>query len=76
MDRSILLDMLAAGTADLDRPARAPDGAAIEARLFGSSAPQQTAPPSGETIRGIYRQIIDSDAFRASCGRIAASYAW
>jgi FkbM family methyltransferase len=76
MDRSALLDMLTAGTADLDRPASAPDAAAIEARLFGSSAPQQTAPPTGQTIRQTYRQIIDSDAFRASCGRIAASYAW
>lgn len=76
MDRSALLDMLTAGTAGLDQPASAPDVAAIEARLFGSSAPQQTAPLTGQTIRDIYRQIIDSDAFRASCGRIAASYAW
>jgi FkbM family methyltransferase len=76
MDRAALFDMLTAGTADLDRPASAPDVAAIKVRLFGSSAPQQTAPPTGQTIRDIYRQIIDSDAFRASCGRIAASYAW
>jgi len=36
------------------------------------AAPQR----STETIREAYRRIIDSDAFRASCGRIAASYAW
>ena len=46
------------------------------ARLFGSPAPQQMPTPEGKTIREIYRQIIDSDAFRAACGRIAASYAW
>ena len=76
MDRTALFDMLTAGTSDLDRPASPSDIAAITARLFGSAAPQHTALQAGETIRGIYRQIIDSDAFRASCGRIAASYAW
>ena len=81
MDRAALFDMLTAGTADLDRPASASDIAAMTARLFGSaaaqqSARQQSAPQAGETIREIYRRIIDSDAFRASCGRIAASYAW
>jgi FkbM family methyltransferase len=76
MDRSALLGMLTAGTTGLDRPANASDIAAVTARLFAPPAPQQTAPPTGQTIRGIYRQIIDSDAFRASCGRIAASYAW
>ena len=75
-ERVALLDMLTTGIADLDRTADAADIAAIPARLFGSPAPQHTAPRGGESIRDIYRQIIDSDAFRASCGRIAASYAW
>ena len=76
MDRGALLDMLTAGIADLDRPASAADSAAIVARLFGSAAAQKVVPQHGETIRAVYRRIIDSDAFRASCGRIAASYAW
>jgi hypothetical protein len=76
MDRNALLDVLTVGIADLDRAATHSDIAAITARLFGSSAPQQSAPQGGESIRDIYWQIIDSDAFRASCGRIAASYAW
>ena len=76
MERVALLDMLTTGIADLDRTADAADIAAIPARLFGSPAPQHTAPRGGESIRDIYRQMIDSDAFRASCGRIAASYAW
>jgi FkbM family methyltransferase len=76
MDRATLLDMLTTGIADLDRPAGASDIATAAARLFASPAPQQTALAPGQTMRDIYRQIIDSDAFRASCGRIAASYAW
>ena len=75
MDRSALFDMLTAGVPDLHRPAGPSDVAAITTRLFGSPAPQHTA-PRAETIRQVYRRIIDSDAFRAACGRIAASYAW
>ena len=75
-DSAAVFDMLTAGITGLDRPASASDIAAITMRLFGSPAPQQIAPQAGETIREIYRRIIDSDAFRASCGRIAASYAW
>ena len=69
-------DMLTVSVPDLDRPATAADAAIITTRLFGSPATQHTAPKGGATIRTIYRQIIDSDAFRAACGRIAASYAW
>jgi FkbM family methyltransferase len=76
MDRGALFDLLTAGIAGLDRSASASDIAAIAARLFGSSAAQHSASRGGQSIRDIYRQIIDSDAFRASCGRIAASYAW
>src|SRR5205814_8741154 len=76
MERAALFDLLTADIPDLDRPTSASDIAALMAHLFGSPAPQQTAPPTGETIRGAYRWIIDSDPFRASCGRIAASYAW
>lgn len=78
MERATLFAMLTGGRADLDRPASAADIAAITERLFGQSpALQRIAMPSGEdTIRGIYRRIIDSDAFRAACGRIAASYSW
>ena len=73
MDRATLFDKLTAGVADLDRPASTADIAGIAERLFGSPAPQHVP---AQTIRDVYRKIIDSDAFRASCGRIAASYAW
>src|SRR4051794_9864906 len=76
IDRAALCDVLTTGITGLDRAASASDIAAIMAHLFGSSAPQLTAPQPGQTIREAYRRIIDSDAFRASCGRIAASYAW
>jgi FkbM family methyltransferase len=77
LNRAALLGPLTASLSDLDRPATAADTAAIHARLFGASpAVQQIAPQGGESIRDVYRKIIDSDAFRAACGRIAASYSW
>jgi hypothetical protein len=64
----------------LDWRAGDADHAAIIDRLFGASpaAQQIAAPPStgGESLGEIYRRMIDSDAFRTACGRIAASYAW
>lgn len=76
MDRGAMLETLTAGVVDPGRVASAADAAAIATRLFGPAAAQQIAPQHGEAIRALYRRIIDSDAFRASCGRIAASYAW
>jgi len=79
-DRSVLLDTLTAGIADRDRPATDADIAAITARLLGASAALQQsvdiAVTTGKTIRDVYAKMIESDAFRAACGRIAASYAW
>jgi FkbM family methyltransferase len=78
LERAVFLDRLTAGVGDLDRPAGAAAVAGIVAHLFGPApAVQQNNLPQGsETIRDAYRRIIDSDAFRASCGRIAATYAW
>jgi FkbM family methyltransferase len=80
VDRAVLFDMLTAGVPGLDRPASARHHAAIRDRLFGvSAAAQQIAapqPPADETVGELYRRVIDSDAFRTACGRIAASYAW
>jgi FkbM family methyltransferase len=79
-DRAVLFDMLTAGMTGLDRRAGDVDHAAIIDRLFGASpAAQQIAAPQptdGESLGEIYRRMIDSDAFRTACGRIAASYAW
>jgi len=78
MDRAALLTLLTAGLTNLDRPASGIDIAATMRRLFGAppAVQQIAALRPGESIHEIYRQIIDSDAFRAACGRIAASYAW
>jgi FkbM family methyltransferase len=75
MDRSALFGLLTAGVPNVDNPASAADIAAIRGRL-GSAAAQQIAAPQQQSIRDVYRRIIDSDPFRAACGRIAASYAW
>jgi len=78
IDRSAILDLLTAGLVQLDRPATAADMAALQERLFGLSAALQQIAPVGprKSILETYREIIDSDAFRAAAGRIAASYAW
>jgi FkbM family methyltransferase len=82
LDRALLFDMLTGGlsAAQLAGTATDADMATALNRLFGAiPAPQQIANLTAtgrETIRQLYRQIIDSDAFRAACGRIAASYAW
>jgi FkbM family methyltransferase len=79
-DRAVLFGILTTGETDLDRRASVADQAAIVDRLFGASpAAQQIAVPrlmAGESVGGTYRRLIDSDAFRTACGRIAASYAW
>jgi hypothetical protein len=71
--------MLIAGVPDLDRPATAADVAAVTARLFGAAPALQhgdIAVAGRERIRDVYAKIVESDAFRAACGRIAASYSW
>jgi FkbM family methyltransferase len=79
-DRGVLVDALTAGVPDLDRPATAADVAGVLARLFGAPpALQQSCDVSvtgRETIHDLYAKVIESDAFRAACGRIAASYSW
>ncbi len=79
-DPAVLFGILTAGETSLDRRASDADHAAIVDRLFGASpAAQQIAVPrlmAGESVGETYRRLIDSDAFRTACGRIAASYAW
>jgi FkbM family methyltransferase len=76
--RVALFDTLTAGIPN--RPARAADITAITTRLFGAppASPQRSgsAVSGRETIHDVYAKMIESDAFRAACGRIAASYSW
>ncbi|HKS65114.1 MAG TPA: FkbM family methyltransferase [Xanthobacteraceae bacterium] len=70
-----LLALLTAGLAPqaLAAPATAGDVAAIAERLFGAGP---DTPTSAASIRDAYARLIDSDRFRAACGRICASYSW
>lgn len=81
IDRDVLLKMLTADLplrlleagADADAVAGAID------RLLGpdtSLAHSDLVLPAAARLRDVYAALVDSDQFRAACGRISASYAW
>jgi FkbM family methyltransferase len=61
---------------ELARPAAPSDIAAVAQRLLGSAPAVATDLHRNATIRDVYSRLIDTDEFRAACGRISASYAW
>jgi len=81
LDRGVLLDLITADIPSeaLERPAGAEDIARAAERLFGPDAALSVADltlPPTPRLREVYAALIDSDHFRAACGRISASYAW
>jgi FkbM family methyltransferase len=82
LDRALLLELLTAdfSPADLARRADRADIARACERIFGPDLPSGTVPDlalaPGAAVRDLYLAILDSDRFRAACGRISASYAW
>ena len=82
LDRAALRELLTAGldAAELERPADAGAVARIAERLFGPHPPPDwsrgLAFPTGATVRDVYAALVETDRFRAACGRISASYAW
>jgi FkbM family methyltransferase len=64
----------------LDRPAQPSDVAAAHHRLFGRSAvpgwSTSLGLASSSTVRDVYRSAVETDPFRAACGRISGSSAW
>jgi FkbM family methyltransferase len=82
LDRALLLDLLTADLppADLDRAANREDVTRALARIFGPDSSLGTVPDlklsPGASLRDLYAAIVDTDHFRAACGRISASYAW
>jgi len=60
----------------LAAPATERARSAVSERLFGPSTAPLPIAAHGQTIRDAYADVIDSDRFRAACGRICASYAW
>jgi FkbM family methyltransferase len=81
IDRGVLFELL---TGDipleaLEKPAGADDIARTIERLLGPDAAVANADlalTAAPRLREVYAALIDSDQFRAACGRISASYAW
>jgi FkbM family methyltransferase len=65
---------------DLAKPADGNEVARAVERLFGPDTEAESirglVMPPQATVRDLYAALIDTDAFRAACGRISASYAW
>ena len=62
-------------------PAEERDIPAACERVFGHiPEPEYTLSelrlPPRATIRDVYARLVETDRFRAACGRISASYAW
>jgi len=75
----IFLDLLTAGLSReaLAAPVTESGIAAVSDRIFGPPPGRLAIDKLGnDTICDVYRRFIDSDRFRAACGRICASYAW
>jgi FkbM family methyltransferase len=81
MERGALLGLLTAGISPtaLERSADALAVADAIERLFGPDcalSKEDFELPAACELREVYAVLIASDAFRAACGRISASYAW
>jgi FkbM family methyltransferase len=81
IERDFLFELITAeiSISALDSAAGKDDIAKAIERLFGPdagpSAEELNLPPAPR-LREVYAALIDSDQFRAACGRISASYAW
>ena len=81
LERDLLIELLIGDIAPsiLEQPATANDLERAVERLFGSKAAvsrENLRLPPVPRLRDVYAALIDSDEFRAACGRISASYAW
>ena len=82
IDRAELVTQLTAGllAESLDRPATAADAISAHERVFGYMPDAEwTAElrlPPQATLRDVYKRLVETDQFRAACGRVSASYAW
>jgi FkbM family methyltransferase len=80
-DHEMLLQRLTADLPATLLETRADAAAVAEAieRLLGpdtSLSHSDLALPAAAGLRDVYAALVDSDQFRAACGRISASYAW
>jgi FkbM family methyltransferase len=81
LERDVVLALVTADipVAALAAPAGPAEIATAVARLFGPDAAASATAlklPPNQRLRDVYAALIDSEPFRAACGRISASYAW
>jgi FkbM family methyltransferase len=79
LDRDLLCRLLTAdiAAAELEKPAGADAVARAAERLLGPNVVLQDLKLSPTlSLREVCAELIDTDQFRAACGRISASYAW
>jgi len=82
IDHQKLVTLLTTGLppGSLDRPATDTDIVGACERVFGhlpqSEWTDELQLPPQATIRDVYARLVETDRFRAACGRISASYAW
>jgi FkbM family methyltransferase len=81
-DRAVLCELLTADltAGDLEKTADADAVTRIAKRLFGTHPTPEWIShlnlPDRASVRDIYVALVETDLFRAACGRISASYAW
>ena len=81
LEAETLCGLLTAGISStaLEQPASVEDVDRAVERVFGSNPALPTTGlelPSRPRLRDVYAAVIESDRFRAACGRISASYEW
>jgi FkbM family methyltransferase len=81
LDHALLVRLLTAGVppAELEQSAGPAEITGAIRRLFGpeaSLAARELNLPPAPRLREVYAALVESDRFRAACGRISASYAW
>lgn len=81
VDRQTLVALLTTGlpAESLDWPATDADVAGAFERVFGHIPQSEWADfrlPPQAALRDVYARLVETDRFRAACGRISASYAW
>jgi FkbM family methyltransferase len=81
LEHGVVCELLTAGipTAALEQPAGPSAVADAVQRLFGPDAvlgKNELNLPPVPRLRDVYAALIESERFRAACGRISASYAW
>jgi hypothetical protein len=81
LGHDVLLELVTAdiASAELEEPADIGAIAGAIERLFGPDATLSSNDlrlSAAPLLREVYAALIDSDQFRAACGRISASYAW